>query len=232
MVLYNYRSESMKPLVKEQTTARLLRKRGYSLKEIADKLDVAESSVSVWVRNVELSPKAIKRLLTKIKLGQFIAAKNKKAKTRKKEKKYLREAKEFISNLKVNKYYAKLLCAAIYWCEGSKKDIYHGVTFTNSDPGLIKTFLLLFRKSFNLDPRRFRPLIHLHSYHSPKIELAFWSKVTNINKEQFTKPYIKPHGGKKIRDDYHGCLSLRYFDADLSRKIIALGKVFTNGGVG
>jgi len=55
----------------------------------------------MWVRDVKLSLTAEKRLLTKIKLGQFNAAKNKLAKTKSLEDDYLRQAKEDIKNLKI-----------------------------------------------------------------------------------------------------------------------------------
>jgi len=209
--------------IPERHAAKTLRAKGYSLKEIAKKLQVAKSSVSMWVRNIELSPLAEKRLLTKIKLGQFIAARNKKAKTKKIEDTYFRLAKEEIKLAKIEGIYAKILCVAIYWCEGIKNPSY-GMTFINSDPHLMELFISLLRKSFVIREEKFKPLLHLHSYHEASREIDFWSKVTRISKSQFLKPYIKPNTRKRIRNDYHGCLSLRYFNADLGRQMLALGK--------
>jgi orotate phosphoribosyltransferase-like protein len=39
-----------------------LRKNGYSLKEISEKLNIAKSTASVWLRNIKLTQKAKKRL--------------------------------------------------------------------------------------------------------------------------------------------------------------------------
>lgn len=64
----------MKLKREEKLKAIALREQGYSLNEIIDRVGVAKSSVSVWVRNIPLTVKAKKRLLTKIKLGQLIAA--------------------------------------------------------------------------------------------------------------------------------------------------------------
>src|SRR3989338_5397304 len=46
----------------EQQKAVALRKRGYSMREISERLHVSKSSVSLWVRSVPLSPQALKRL--------------------------------------------------------------------------------------------------------------------------------------------------------------------------
>lgn len=223
MLLYNYSSGFMK--IKERHKAIELRKKGYSLKEIANGLGVAKSSVSLWVRNVELSPTAEKRLLTKIKLGQFLAAKNKIAKTKAIEDEYIRKGKNEISKLNINGYYAKLLCASMYWCEGTKNSK-AGVGFVNSDPNLVRKFLFLLRNSFEIDETKFRLCIHLHSYHNVSKQLDFWSKITDINKEQFIKPYIKLNTGKRIHRHYEGCIAIKYHSNDLARQLNAIAKAF------
>lgn len=216
--------------INERHKARMLRAKGFSLKEIAAKLYVAKSSVSMWVCDVELSAEAEKRLLTKIQLGQYVAARNKKAKTRAIEENYLAIAREELGGIELNKKILKLLCAVMYWCEGVKS-ARAGVCFINSDPEVIKKFLLLLRASFDIDEKKFRPCIHLHSYHDPSRQLDFWSKITNIKKDQFIKPHHKTNSGRRIRKDYQGCLSVKYHSNDLARRLLAIGKAFFNKGV-
>ncbi|MDP3697179.1 MAG: hypothetical protein Q8R55_04075 [Candidatus Taylorbacteria bacterium] len=158
-------------------------------------------------------------------MGQRVAAANKLALTKAKEKNYLESAISEIAQIKIDKKLSRLLCAAIYWCEGTKSPK-AGVCFTNSDPKLVRKFLFLLRNSFELDEKKFRPCIHLHSYHNPQKQLAFWSKMTNINKRQFIKPYLKLNTGKRIRDNYQGCISVRYHSNDLARRLIAIAKGF------
>ena len=207
-----------------RTTARALRKRGYSLKEISSRFHVAKSTASLWVEDIALDAKAEKRLLGIIKRGQFISAKNRRAKTRVLEQRYFDEALEEIRS---NPNHEKNVCAMIYWCEGAK-DPKNGVVFTNSDPSLVKTFLKLLRTSFLLDENRFHPCIHLHSYHSPRKQLDFWAKITDINKRQFIKPYLKSNTGKRIRSGYQGCISVRYRDSDLARRLLAFARAYLN----
>jgi hypothetical protein len=196
----------------------------YSLKEISRQFGVVKSTASLWSRDVVLNKKAEERLLTVIKRGQLVSARNKKAKTKAIEDRYLEEAHE---EMGLNPNYGKIICAMIYWCEGAKA-AREGVKFTNSDPNLVRVFLKLFRKNFILDEARFHPCIHIHSYHSKEKQLDFWSKVTDINKQQFIKPYQKPNSGKRIHENYQGCISLRYSSNDLARQLMATAKAFLN----
>ena len=219
-------------LTKKRFEAQKLRNNGYSMKEIAEKLGVAKSSVSLWVRDIVLSEKAKTRLLTRITVGQLAGAESKRAHSRFLEDEVLKNAHVLLKSLPASRDYNKLICAAMYWCEGSK-DMQHGVTFMNSDPDLMRKFLELFRGSFVLDEKKFRPLLHLHEYHNVAEQIDFWSRITRINKEQFLKPYIKPNGGKNILENYRGCLSLRYFSNAIARELLGLGKAYLNkGGIG
>lgn len=207
-----------------------LREQGNSLKDIAERLNVAKSSVSLWVRDIELSPVARERLLTRIKLGQFISAEKKRAQTREREDQYLLKAQEDIKKLSFDTNLNQLICALLYWCEGVKSPS-AGLCFINSDPEVIRKFLYLLRSSFPVDESKFRSCIHLHSYHSPRQQLDFWSKVTDIDKQQFIKPYIKPNSRKRIRPHYQGCISIRYHSNDLARRLLAIAKGFLKMGV-
>ena len=224
----------MKRKIEEKLRAIKLRERGYSLNEIYKKLNVAKSSASVWVRNVPLSSKARKRLLTKIKLGQLISAENKRKKTQKILDLYRNQAvREFEKIPQDSKEIYKLICALLYWCEGTK-NYSEGVNFTNSDPRLIQIFLYSFRKSFDIDERKFRPCVHVHEYHNPKKQIKFWSDITNIPVNQFIKPYLKSNTRKRIKKDYPGCIGLKYHSNDIAKRLFTDGEAFLSifGSIG
>jgi hypothetical protein len=201
--------------------AKALREKGYSLGEISKELGVVKSTIGVWVADVKMDSIAEARLLKKIKLGSFISAKNKQAKIDAREEKYFQEALE---EIKSNPNHERIMCGMLYWCEGGKSP--RVVAFTNSDPRLVKTFLNLLRKSFVLDETKFHPCIHLHAYHIPSKQLDFWSKITDIDKQQFIKPYQKQNTGKRFREGYQGCISIRYYSSDLARRLMAIAKAF------
>lgn len=215
----------MKPKVEEKLKAVRLRKRGYSLNEIVEKIGVAKSSISLWVRNITLTSRARKRLLTKIKLGQLAVAENKRKRTRETINSYRLKASKEVNLAWINKKISKIICSLLYWCEGAKS-LYRGVDFTNSDPELIKTFIYLLRNSFNLDENKFRVCVHLHHYHDIEKQLKFWSGITRIPRNQFIKPFLKKNTGKIIRKSYEGCVSIRYHDTALGRQLLMTAKAF------
>jgi DNA-binding CsgD family transcriptional regulator len=212
----------MRQKVTEKLAAIKLRKQGKSVLEIAARLGVAKSSVSVWVRNVPLSPVAEKRLLQRISVGQHAGGRSQHAKVTKVENTYLQLASKNIRNLKLNLVHKRLLCSLIYWCEGAKSA--NCVDFTNADPKLVRLFLTLFRSCFVIDESKFRVCLHIHDYHDINKQIAFWSKLTTISPEQFIKPYTKPHTGRQIHEGYQGCVSVRYYNADIARQLHAAAK--------
>lgn len=216
----------MKRKILEKLKAIALRKQGKSVPEIAIELGVAKSSVSTWVRNVELSHSAEQALLKKITAGQLAGGRRRHEQSLDAESRHFAIAQKHLTTLNLNKTHERLMCALIYWCEGAKS--VNNVDFTNADPKLIKTFLCLFRSTFTLDESKFRAILHLHSYHDLKKQIAFWSKVTGIPSTQFCKPYQKANSGTQIRENYQGCISVRYHNADTARQLIATAKAAFN----
>lgn len=214
----------------QRQRALILRRDGYSLNEISKLLKVSKSSVSVWVRNVPLSLNAKKRLLTIIKNAQYVSAEKKKLATLNFNNSIIKNAGELIDSFNISKDAEKLLCAMIFWCEGNK-DYQGGVAFTNSDPALVRLFIDLFVKSFNIQRERLVARLHLHEYHDPNKQINFWAKTLKLSKSQFRKTYLKPHTGLRTRENYPGCISIRYYDSILARKLMALAQAYTQKGV-
>lgn len=202
-----------------------LRRRGYSLNEIVRIVEISKSTVQEWVRSVELDDAAKACLLTKIEKGQLVSRENKTRRIRELMSAYCESALLEIQSEILSPTIGKIICAMIYWCEGGK-DHYEGVRFTNSDPKLVATFLMFLRKYFSLDESKFRVCIHLHAYHDPVAQLDFWSKVTDIKKEQFIKPYRRQNTGKRTREGYQGCVSIYYHSNDIVRQLLMIAKAF------
>lgn len=217
----------MRKNIELRRRARKLRARGYSLNEIRVAIGAAKSSVSGWIRGVVLNQRARRRLSTKIKLGQIIAAEKKRARTKQVLDSLSQQAIKDLRASRLSHIRQKFTCALIYWCEGAK-DIFSPVRFTNSDPKLINLFLSLLRTAFQVEEGKFRVCLHLHEYHQEAQQIDFWSKLTKIAKEQFIKPYRKPHTGKRIRDDYPGCVAIHYYDNRLQKELIVRAQVFLN----
>lgn len=215
-----------KRIEKEQAIS--LRRSGFSLSEISKALYVSKSSASVWVKDVLLS----KRAKQKIERKRADARERAAATHRKQVDKKLVDAKiygrEVVGKATVNADTARLLCAIMYWCEGTKIRRSEILGFTNSDPLVIASFLKLLRTGFKIDERKLRMSLHVHDYHDVDTQLRFWSKVTTIPLSQFHRPYRKPHTGIRTREGYQGCVSVRYLNVDFGRRLEAIATAFLN----
>lgn len=217
----------------EQTAAKekaiKLRQEGYSFKQIATELKIAKSTSHAWTKAVILSPEASEVLHQRYLFGQEVSRSIQNDRYIEKLETIRVEQSVYLDSLR--NIPDKLICAMIYWCEGAKaKD---GLKFTNSDPDLIKTFLKLFRNSFEIDETKLRAVVHIHEYHDDERQREFWSRVTHIPTVQFWKSYIKPHTGKNKKENYPGCISISYFNADIAKELLFLASAFmkNHGGV-
>ena len=134
----------MRPLTELQKKAIKLRREGLSYGEIKKQVNVAKSSLSLWLKHIELKPEHKARLYTKhiqyLNLGS-LSQKEKRA----------REVTEIIENaereikhpLSVDS--CRLMGAALYWAEGSKSGL---CQVTNSDPHLICFMTVINMKIF------------------------------------------------------------------------------------
>lgn len=208
-----------------------LRKQGYSIKEIASLLNIAISTSSLWLNNVELNSRAQTILREKRILGQYKSRLTLKEKRHKKDLERWALVNELLSKIIPSKELYKLCCSLLYWCEGNKsKDTY--LRFTNSDPTLIKTFLFFLRNGFKIDNSKLRILMHLHEYHKENIQKEFWHEITKIPINQFHRTYWKPHTNKRKHDNYPGCIAISYYDAEVAKEIMSIYNSLVHRGVG
>lgn len=198
-----------------------LRQSGHSLGEISSKLNIAKSTASLWLQDISLNQLAHARIEKRRSMARLRAAQT----NRERYKSILVEIERrsyatlSIFNLK-DPNLCKTLCAFLYWGEGAKAD--SQVSFVNSDPKMIFSFLYLLRSSFNLDETKFRVLVHIHEYHNNHQIKTFWSKVSNIPLTQFSKSYLKPHTAKTIRPGFKGTVRISYYDTKIAHELKAI----------
>lgn len=102
--------------------------------------------------------------------------------------------------------------AIAYWCEGAKSKPYRideYVRFVNSDPALIRFFLMFLDES-GVSRERLRYCILIHESADVDAAARYWASVTAAAPHQFTRAVIKHHAPRTPRPDdngdYHGCL--------------------------
>lgn len=197
-----------------------LRRKGYSQNEIRQLFGISQSTASLWLKGIKLSEKAQQRIQLLGDQGREKALESNRRRRTLESVDIQKRVEEYFS--KGIKLDPKIACALLYWGEGTKHSANSSVSFMNADPAMIEYFLSVFRKAFFLDEKKLRALVHLHEYHDIKKQQEFWSSVTQIPLSQFNKSYIKPHTGKNKKDNYPGCISIRYSDSKIYKEIMAV----------
>lgn len=198
--------------------AKKLRVNGNSLSSIASNLDVAKSTAYLWCKDIELSLEQ-KKSIRKQNLGYKLGALANKVKRQKEiaiiRQKSLKELEPLDKNDLLR---LKDIGTMLYWAEGTKKNV---VDITNSDPELIKIGMLWFRKVCGVKDEKFRASIFYHSGQDETAMKEYWSKVSGIPLEQFTKSIFKKEGtGHRKNILYYGTCKIRVNDKNLLHRIL------------
>ncbi len=182
-----------------------LRKKGLSYNEIRKSVKVAKSTLSLWLKNILLSPEHRKRLYTKQIKILSLGSKSQKQRRAKEVDIIVKNAeKEIQSILSKESYW--LMGAALYWAEGSKNKMFE---ITNSDPSLILFMVWWLNKIIDIPPDRLRARLNIYPQQSEKDIKKFWSELTGIKIENFGKSYIKPlNKNYKKNNLYYGTMRI------------------------
>ena len=198
--------------IEEQRRARELRVRAWTLADIASELDVAKSSVSKWVRDVDFEPNpgrsARKRGPNKLQ----------RAKAAEIERLRL-EGIERVGQLTEREFLMAGL--GLYAGDGAKSG--GAVKFANSNPDLIGFFCAWFRAFFDVDEARLRVRLYLHDDLDLHEAERFWSQITRIPTDQFNDAY-RPiaRSTRRTNRHVHGCCHVIYGSTTEIRRILGL----------
>jgi hypothetical protein len=203
--------------VEEQERARVMRADGMTLLDIASRLGVSKSSVSLWVRDVEFTPSPRRHGAQRrphpaheAKLQQIEALNA--------------EGKERIGVLSDEAFLAAGI--ALYAGEGAKRD--GSVMFANTDDGMVRFFCACY---FAVDEARLRVRVYLHEGLDLDAAENHWSEVTGIPIDQFRKPY-RAVADPSIRRNKHafGCVYVCYSCSSTHRRIMGLTSALLSSG--
>lgn len=207
-----------------------LRMTGKSYNEIAEDLDVSKSLLSYWLKGLQL-PLEAKKILD----GKSNYAKEKFAQyNQQKHERVQKENHEIrATSLKkievITDYELLLLGAALYWGEGYKrhggKRPYPYVSFSNSDPDMIKVFMRFTREILKVPEEKIKPSIHIYPGIIKEEAIRFWSKVMCIPENKFSASFMisKASQGKRPKNLLpNGTLDLRVFSRKKFFEIMGL----------
>ena len=203
----------------ERERARELRAKAWTLQEIADELGVAKGSVSVWVRDVEFTPKPRNRghsghqphPLHVRKLAEIEQCRA--------------EAEELIGQLTERDL--RMFAIGLYAGEGSKTA--GTVSMANSNPVLLLAFVAWLRGEFDIDESRLRAKLYLHDGLDLGVATAHWSKVLDIPEDRFGRPYRAVNDASRRRSKHvHGCATVLYSCTRTHRRVMAMIEAVTS----
>ncbi len=199
--------------------AQQLRKKGYSIGQIAKELLVAKSTVHEWTKTMAGARRYAR--LGKERWIREIQPLGAIAQRKKREKKIAliaEEVKNELSSMIVTEDMQKAVLAALYWAEGTKG---RGMLkFTNTDPRLMTLFITLLRQSYVLDERKFRISLQLHWYHKEKKVKEFWLNPFKIPETQIRKQYRKKRSKEKVFRKNVGGICFLQYNSDSLRELI------------
>ena len=121
-----------------------------SVKEIAARLDISASTASRWLRGIELTPEQVAALDARNPAmnGQMTGARRLAAKARSARLQAQAHGRALAA---LGDPLHRAGCM-LYWAEGSKGR--NKVTFTNSDPDMVRFFLAFLRQCYDVDDER------------------------------------------------------------------------------
>lgn len=184
----------------EKNKAIVLRKKGESIGDIATKLHVAKSSVSVWVRDVPLTLLQRKKLSRNgYSIDAIEKRRIKRITTTRQNHALIREAaRKDIKLLSTRELW--LIGIALYWGEGGKTKT--GMArIANSDPAVIRFMMRFFREVCKVPEKKFRGHVHTFSHLNIQHAEEYWSDISGIPRKQFFKTYAKPSIVSKNKKD-------------------------------
>jgi len=186
-LVYNIRIK-----IKNKEKAILLRQQGKSYNEIARFLCVSKSTLSLWLRNIQMPAEVKKKLWdkTRKKWASNITKFNKQRAKIAKEKAGTIQKSTSKDIKKISKRELLLIGAALYWAEGYKKSRW-SVVFSNSDSLMIRLIMRFFREICKIEENKFFATVQIHPNTTSQKSINYWSKITKLPKKQFRKTYSR-----------------------------------------
>jgi hypothetical protein len=113
----------------------------------------------------------------------------------------------------------KITGIMLYWGEGAKTG--NTLKLANSDPTMIRVFLLFMRRICGVDEKRIKMIIHIYPDQEKDFLESFWSRVANIELNNFYKTQIlKGKKGTYKKKSIYGTATIQYSDKKLLQQLL------------
>ncbi len=191
--------------------ARKLRQEGLSVREIEQRVGVARSTASIWVRDVELTAEQRETLRTRPRRGRD--------RFRRRRERYQDDGRTVARRGEP----LHAIGCMLFWAEGSKN--LNTAQITNSDPALLRLTARFLRCYFGVPNHKFRVLCNLfpdHAEHQYTTE-QFWLDTLELPRSCLTKSVINAysHHSKRTRKGKlpYGTCRISVYDVSIAQHL-------------
>jgi len=214
----------MKSLLREQAI-KLRTENNLSYSAIKEKLGVAKSTLSYWLRGFPLTEDRIKELRNQSwEKNETSRERFRNAMAKKRENLYqeaYEKQKEKLKDLSKDSFFTAGLM--LYLGEGDKKNR-NRINLANTDPFIINFFIKWLNDFLDIPKEKIRAQVHLYENMNVKKEIKFWINEIGFKESQFYKPSIRKlqKSSFSYKESYrHGTCSLYICDTEKKRELAA-----------
>ncbi len=207
-----------------------MRENGLSITGIEKNLSIPRSTLSGWFKNITLT----QNQMIKLKHDQLKALKKARVKAslwhRQQKQNSIKEAeqqaKDFLSSIDIqNKNMQEIALAMLWLGEGFKASKELGIG--NSDPLILRFFMYVAMKNFNIKRNAIRCELYLRSDQDPLAMKKYWAKTLHLSSENFRYIHFdKRTEGTKTYPTYKGVCSLRFGNLAVQRKLLYIARKY------
>jgi hypothetical protein len=214
--------------------ARRLRRAGWTLGEIAKKLGPPKNTLTLWVRDIVLTPEQQQRIkdreMEMLSENQWKGAAYHREARLKRIASERDKAKMFLDQMDDVHRANHIAAAMLYLGEGAKSE---GVfALGNSNPQVIRYWMYLLRTSFQIDETRFCLQI-MSRFDQDQAELErFWTGITGVSRVIKGHVDDRTQGKPTKRGEYRGVCKVQYYDISIRRYLDALAHGLIERAVG
>lgn len=210
--------------------AKQLRSQGKTYTEINRLLgfNIPKSTLVYWCKEIQM-PVNYKQRIRKINLKNLEKARKLAvAANKEKQKRLINGLIAKNKNLKIyiNNDVCKLLLSILYLGEGAKYKGTRALRLGSSSPVIIRLYLKLLKKSFEIKSEKFRVTVQCRADQDIESLEKFWGSITKISKNQFYKTRIDKRtiGKKTLKKDYMGVCVINYHDTKVQLELELLSE--------
>ncbi len=212
-----------------------LRRRGNSLNDIERMLGIPRSTLSGWLRSVELTEKqklALKKRhedgLTRARVA---AVRWHNAQKQGRLEIAERNAKDVLNLIPNDLSTLELALAFLYLGEGSKTN--SSTALGSSDSRIARFFVSCLREIYEIPTEGFTCYLHLRADQDPKKLKQFWSHALNLPTANFGKTsFDKRTIGRPTYPDYKGVCSIECGRVDIQRRLMYIAQGYCDKNMG